>query len=203
MRERRKRSGWLGMRRRFARAAILFLFAGALLAIVHPALACSCASDTPDSPESMRQVIEVYDGGIFVGTVTSRVQVDRTYFVTMKVERVIKGEFGPIVNIDTTDPAREICGGWNPAVGGRIGLLVDGSPTEGWTASSCSTEVDPDRLLALAPSIRPPDPGIEPFGPSPPGSGWAIPTMSVAALSVVLIAGSQFLRVRRRRRTST
>jgi hypothetical protein len=117
----------------------------------------------------------------------------------MQVERVIKGEFGPIVNIDTTDPFREICGGWNPAVGSRMGLFVEGSSTEGWSADTCSLHVDLSDLLAFAPSTRPPDPGIEPFGPGPPGVGWTIPLLSGAAFSVLLIAGSRFLRMRRLR----
>jgi hypothetical protein len=194
------RSAWLGMGRRFTWVAFLFLFAGAMLAFIPPALACSCASDTPGSPESMRQVIELSEGGVFVGTVIGRGQIDGRHIVTMQVERVIKGEFGPIVNIDTTDKFREICGAWNPAVGGRVGILVDGSPAHGWTATSCSLELDPGDLLAYAPSTYPPDPAIEPFGPVALGVGWTrtTPWTLIAALTVILIAGSLFF-IRRRR----
>jgi hypothetical protein len=194
--------GPLEMGRRFAGLAFLISSVGALFAVVPPAIACSCASDTPGSPESMRQVIELADGGIFVGTVIGRGQVDGRHTVTMQVERVIKGQFGPIVNIDTTDKFREICGGWNPAVGGRIGILVDGSSTEGWTATSCSLELDPGDLLAYAPSTRPPDPSIEPFGPVALGVGRSstTPWKLIAAFTALLIAGSLFL-MRRRRST--
>jgi hypothetical protein len=200
VRARRERSRWLGLGRRFTRVALLVSFAGALLAVVPPAYACSCASDSSSSPEWMRQVIELHDGGVFVGTVTNGGKVDRTFFVTMQVERVIKGEFAPIVHIDTTDKARELCGGWTPAVGDRIGLFVDGSPTEGWRADTCSLKVDPDDLLAFAPSTRPPDPGIETFGPSPPGAGSTFPLLSMAAFCVLVIAFSRVLRLRRRRK---
>lgn len=185
------------MGRQFARVALLISFAGALLGVVPPALACSCGSETPYSAESMRHAIELHDGGI-VGTVTGTGQD----VVTMRVERVIKGGFGPVVNIDPTDIYSELCGSWKPAVGSRLGIFVEGSPTEGWSAGSCFVEVDAGDMLAYAPSTRPPDPSIEPIGPVASGPGSIVP-WTIVAITVLLIAGSWFLLTQRRRRVST
>jgi len=178
-----------------ARLTLLASLAAMLVTVAPPAHACSCASDGASSPEAMPQIIELHDGGIFVGTVTGTERFDRLHVVTMRVDRVIKGAFGPVVNVDTTDPFREICGGWSPAVGSRTGLFVEGSATAGWWADVCSLRVDPADLLAFA--ARPPDPSIQPIGPTAVGSGSFPLWISVAAVTVLVATGVRLLLTRR------
>jgi hypothetical protein len=170
----------------FPRLTLVLAIAAAILVIGPPARACSCAPmdldmSLPDAEEA------------FVGTYVSRDRLDdQLVAITFSVERVVKGEFGPTA-IVRTNAYGASCG--IEFLGGpRTGLLLDLAPDGVWVSSLCQ-QVSPGDLLAFAPDAAPPNPGVEPIGPSS-----AFPWWLGAALGALLVGGVLAVAARARRR---
>jgi hypothetical protein len=121
---------------------------GAVLVSGTPAFACSCAP-----PEIERWVAEA--DGAFIGTWVDRSVVGGgSAAVTFRVERVLKGSFGPKAIVRTYEQS-SACG--LELLGSRrTGLLLRRAADRVWESDLCSM-VSPEELLVIGKG-HPPDP---------------------------------------------
>jgi hypothetical protein len=110
-----------------------------LAATVEPASACSCAIGDP------RTMLAQFDAA-FVGKLLERRATGSTATFTFEVERAVKGELGPRVDV-VTAPNGAACG-IETVVGRRIGVfLIRRGAT--WTSNLC-LQIPPQELLEAA-----------------------------------------------------
>jgi hypothetical protein len=171
---------------RSLRLAFVWALVTGLVVAGSPARACDCA------PVDLRTRLPQADGA-FVGTFVSRDRLDdQLVAITFSVERVVKGEFGTTA-IVRTNAYGASCG--IEFLGGpRTGLLLDRAPDGVWVSSLCQ-QVSPDELLAFAPDAAPPNPSVDPIGPSS-----ALPWWLGATLGALIVGGVLAVRARARRR---
>ncbi len=139
------------MRVRRAVVATLVVTATLLLVRTPAALACSCRPDV-----AVAELLSTSDGA-FVGVYTGRddpravgpvLSSSRAVVNHFVVERVVKGDIGPVVEVEAAASGASC--GLELEVGERTGLLLRRAG-DGWSSGLCA-QTDPEGLLAFAPS---------------------------------------------------
>jgi hypothetical protein len=128
--------------------AIAFVVAVLVTLTASPARACSCASI--DLREGLRE-----RDGAFVGELIGRGgwPWSSTSTFTFRVERSLKGDFGDVVDVESSSNGASC--GLEVEEGQRIGLLLDRDDGTWW--SSLCWQVDPDLLIEAAEPLPAPD----------------------------------------------
>jgi hypothetical protein len=158
------RSGVAARGRVVAGALFLLSLAASILIAAPPVSACSCA------PPDVRTWLRDADGA-FVGTWLKRaVPGDGPAFVTFRVERVVKGSFGPNAVVRTSEQGGAC--GLEMLGRSRTGLLLDQGDHGVWESNLCWM-VAPGALLAVD-GDHPPDPSIRSMG-----AGWSSTTTAL------------------------
>lgn len=162
----------------------LLLTAVLVLGAASPASACSCAGIdlAVDLPE---------EDGAFVGTYVDRTGIgDGQVAFTFEVERVVKGEFGPIAIVRSSADGASC--GLEFFGDRRTGLLLRRADDGVWESSLCSM-VQPATLLAVGGAL-PPDPDVAAVS-----AGWSTATETIAlAAGLVVVLALVLLPVARR-----
>jgi hypothetical protein len=173
---------------RLIRLMITWAMSTALVVIAgFPAYACVCAG-----PMAMEWIDE--SDGAFVGTVTDVVGDGGGNTVagaTFRVESVVKGSFGSLVDVRGTDTSCAL----ELEVGQRTGMLLTEDPNEGWWAHLCG-QVPAEDLLSAAPTISAPISEVTPIGARQTEASF--PWWLIALAVGIVIAGSTIVVVRRR-----
>ena len=141
------------VRRALRLAVVLAMVVGFVVAGA-PAQACSCGG-------SARENLP-YAEGAFVGVLEGK---DVTGFNsvewTFRVERIAKGDFGPIAIVRT--PEQESACGLHLRTGERVGLLLQRGDDGIWHSSLCA-QYEQSEVLSAVTRPYPPDPTIDPIG---------------------------------------
>jgi hypothetical protein len=125
--------------RRLGALVLLSAFA-ALAGTVEPVSACSCAIGDP------RTMLAQFDAAFVGKLVERRVTGGTTATLTFEVERAVKGQLGPRVDV-VTSSSGAACG-IETVVGKRIGLFLIRRGTT-WTSNLC-LQIEPKELIEAA-----------------------------------------------------
>lgn len=169
---------------RLGRAIVLSLMVAAgLVVVVAPARACSCVE--MDLPARLPDA-----DGAFIGTYVDRSEIGSQRVVfTFEVERVVKGDFGPIAIVRTNQTGGPC--GLEFYGDRRSGLLLQRAEDNVWESDLCSM-VAPRALLDVG-DDHPPDPDVAPVS-----AGFATSTnRMLIVLGVVVMIAAVLALVRR------
>lgn len=174
--------------RRSLRLSVVLVMVAGFVVAGAPAQACSCGG-------SARENLP-YAEGAFVGVLEGK---DVTGFNsvewTFRVERVAKGEFGPIAIVRT--PEQESACGLHLRTRERVGLLLQRGDDGVWHSSLCA-QYEQSEVLSAVTRPYPPDPTIDPIG----GGILPLPWWGSGLIGAAAAGGILFVRARRSRRSA-